>query len=217
MAMSMRADVCFTRADALRYDRHCMQELGLAGVVLMERAARGCADLALEMAGAGRVVVACGPGQNGGDGYAIARMLRDAGRQVVVVALGAPREGSDAAEMRARLQGVSIVSFEAGLAVPDASLVVDALFGTGLDRPLAADALGAVRWVNAIAAPVLSVDLPSGLDCDRGVPLPECVRATVTATMVAPKAGFAAARAWTGRVEVVSLGGPEPAGWLLGA
>ena len=205
---------CFTRADAVRYDRHCMQDLGMPGIVLMERAARGCSDAALAMAEGGSVVVACGPGQNGGDGYAIARMLHEAGRAVTVVALGAPRAGTDAAVMRARLSGVGVLPFARGLDVGRPALVVDALFGTGLDRPLEGDARDAVLWINALGAPVLSVDLPSGLDCDLGVPLPECVRATVTATMVAPKCGFDAGSRWVGHVRVIPLGGPDPDAWI---
>ena len=212
--MSGASAIVLSRDEAVRYDRHCMQDLGIAGIELMERAARGCADIALCMARAGEIVVACGPGQNGGDGYAIARMLHEAGRAVTVVALGAPRAGTDAAVMRARLAGVRVLPLARGLDVGRPALVVDALFGTGLDRPLEGDALEAVRWINARGAPVLSVDLPSGLDCDLGVPLPECVRAAVTATMVAPKMGFARAAEWTGRVEVVPIGGPDPAEWM---
>ncbi len=206
--------VVLSRKQAVAYDRHCMDELGLAGIMLMERAARGCADIALQMTSAAPVVVACGPGQNGGDGYAIARMLREAGRRAVVVQLGTPRAGTDAAAMRARLGDARLMPFAPGLSVEQPALVIDALLGTGLDRPLEGDALAAVRWINALGVPVLSVDLPSGLDCDRGVPLPECVRATVTATMVAPKLGFPLAGEWTGRVDVVPIGGPDPADWM---
>ena len=212
--MSEVARVALSRKQAVAYDRHCMDELGLAGIALMERAARGCADIALQMARAGPVVVACGPGQNGGDGYAIARMLQEAGRRVSVVALGSPRVGSDAAVMREKLGDVHVRALAPGSTVERPELIVDALFGTGLDRPLEGDALEAVRWINAQHVPVLSVDLPSGLDCDRGVPLPECVRASVTATMAAPKLGFSRAGEWTGRVAVVPIGGPDPTEWV---
>ncbi|MFM7134290.1 MAG: NAD(P)H-hydrate epimerase [Planctomycetota bacterium] len=208
----------FTRADARAYDRHCMEELGIPGVVLMERAAAGCSAVARELLGgraAARVVVCCGSGQNGGDGYEVARLLARDGHAVRIVALGAPREGTDAAVMRAR-------AVEAGLRVepyaPEAlggpaDLVVDALFGTGLDRPLAGDARAAVEAINRLrdsGAKVLAIDLPSGLDCDSGAELPVCVRADATATMVAPKAGFRRGGP-EGRVVVVDLGGPEPA------
>ena len=205
----------FTREQARAYDQFCMGKLGIRGLTLMENAARGCADVALrilaEPRGA-RVLVACGAGQNGGDGYAIARMLADAGCAVRVVALAPPRAGTDAAEMRARAEarGVPIAGFAGDGGAPE--LVVDALFGTGLDRALEGDALAFVRVINALGVPVLSVDLPSGMDCDTGAGLPECVRATVTATMVAPKRGFVAdgARACVGRVEIVPIAPPVP-------
>lgn len=211
----MAMPVAFTREAARAYDAHCMRELGIAGLDLMENAARGCARIARAMvAGVAspRVLVACGAGQNGGDGYAVARMLREAGIAVEIVHLGIPGARSDAGIMRGLAVGarVPIQPFERSLQVARPDLVVDAVFGTGLDRPLAGDALAFVRWINAIGSPVLSVDLPSGMECDTGRPLPECVRATVTATMVAPKAGFAmpAAAPFAGRIEVVPIGGP---------
>lgn len=206
-----------TRAQAREHDRRCIEALGIPGVVLMENAARGCAELAMRMlprARAGRVCVACGPGQNGGDGYAIARHLANAGHAVTIAFLGEPAVGGDAAVMRgvARAMGLPMRSIDAPDGLPGCDLVVDALFGTGLDRPLQGDALAAVRAVNATGAPVLSVDLPSGMDADTGAPMPECVRATLTATMVAPKAGFAAPGAADalGRLEIVAIGGPPP-------
>jgi NAD(P)H-hydrate epimerase len=193
-----------------------MRDRGIAGIELMQRAAEGCAAIAATLAtpGQGVVVVVCGAGQNGGDGYAIARILRGLGYTVTVVALGRPARGTDADTMLGQLGADEAVPFADRPSLDRVALVVDALFGTGLDRPLTGDALAAVRWINSLEAPVLSVDTPSGLDCDQGVPWPECVRATVTATMVAPKRGFSQARAWTGRVEVVPIGGPDPDEWL---
>ena len=204
-----------TRAQARQHDDFCMRTLGMPGIVLMENAARGCADLALRMlprTGAARVVVMCGPGQNGGDGHAIARHLHNAGCAVQVLELAPPREGTDAHTMRhiARAMRIPSSAFDADRPLPPCDLVIDALFGTGLDRPLAGRDLAAVRAIDAAGRPVLSVDLPSGMHCDTGAALPECVHATLTATMVAPKAGFAApgASSRTGRVEVVQIGGP---------
>jgi NAD(P)H-hydrate epimerase len=89
--------------------------------------------------------------------------------------------------------------------------VVDALFGTGLSRPIESPKSLAVTAVNASRAPVLAVDIPSGLDCDTGEPLGPTVRATHTATFVAPKKGFANpnSRAWTGEVHVIDIGVPR--------
>jgi len=207
-----------TREQARAHDRHCIETLGIPGIVLMENAARGCAELAMRMlprGRAGRVCVACGPGQNGGDGYAIARHLANAGHAVTLACLGEPRPGTDAATMRdiARAMRLPMRPLEDERPLPTCDLVIDALFGTGLDRPLAGRELETLRAVNASGAPVLSVDLPSGMDCDTGAALPECVQATLTATMAAPKAGFAApgAAASLGRLEIVSIGGPAPA------
>lgn len=212
--------VSFTRTEARDHDRWCIETLGIPGIVLMENAAAGCARIALGMLGPAPrgVLVACGPGQNGGDGYAIARHLANAGHAVRIVALGTPPSGSDAAVMRT-------ITERMGLAIepaagggphprPDVSLVVDALFGTGLDRDLGEPAIRAIRALNGSGIPILAVDLPSGLDADTGLPRPEAIRATVTATMVAPKIGMLApgAAAFTGRVETVPIGGPPPAG-----
>jgi len=214
-----RMEPVFTRADARAYDRRCIEAFGIPGIVLMENAAIGCATIAGErLAAASRVTVACGPGQNGGDGYAIARHLAIAGHAVEIVALGVPSPGSDAAIMReiASRMGVPIRPFAAEPARVAADFLVDALFGTGLDRPLADEALAAVRWMDASGLPILAVDLPSGLDADTGTPRPACVRATVTATMAATKRGFAAsgASAFLGEVRVVPIGGPPPTSFM---
>jgi NAD(P)H-hydrate epimerase len=89
--------------------------------------------------------------------------------------------------------------------------VVDALFGTGLSRPLGPPFAEVVEAVNASTNPVLAVDLPSGLDCDTGEPLGPTVRAAHTATFVAPKRGFLNPRsaAWTGEVHVIDIGAPR--------
>lgn len=209
----------FSRAEARAYDRHCMDALGISGIVLMQNAAEGCAAIARRMCEGrdGGVIVVCGSGQNGGDGYGVAALLaRDPGaavRPVRVLALGQPKPGTDASVMchEARAAGVPIEPWRKDAIAEGTALIVDALFGTGLDREMTGDALAAVQWINAQRAPVLSIDLPSGMDCDTGAGRPACVHATVTATMVAPKRGFAAAPPCTGRVEVVRIGGPDPA------
>jgi NAD(P)H-hydrate epimerase len=205
----------FTRAQARNYDRWCVGTLGIPGTVLMENASSGCARIAIAMLGPTPrgVLVACGPGQNGGDGYAIARHLANAGHEVRILALGAPPDGSDAAVMRNVAERMGIArahgSIEPRL---DDRLIVDALFGTGLDRELSPEAIALVDAINDSGTPVLSVDLPSGLDADTGMPRLRAVRATVTATMVVPKVGMLApgAAAFTGRIETVPIGGPPP-------
>ncbi len=89
-------------------------------------------------------------------------------------------------------------------------LIVDAIFGTGLDRPIGSDAAKVIEWLNGLDRPVLAVDVPSGLDCDSGEPLGTAVRAPRTVTFVGPKTGFLerAARPFLGAVTVVDIGAP---------
>lgn len=215
--------------DALReVDRRAEAELGLPGVVLMENAARGAVDLASRALAptAGPVVILCGPGNNGGDGYAMARWFTIAGRDVRTVSSRAPALDDrgpigDAAVMRrvARRMGVpdrtarTADEWRAALDVGgDCALLVDALLGTGfageVRAPLdaAIDALHAAR--ESSGAPILAVDVPSGLECDQGTAARSTVRADLTVTFVAPKLGFAAARAFTGDVLTASIGVP---------
>jgi NAD(P)H-hydrate epimerase len=209
--------VSLSRAAAREHDRRCIETLGIPGIVLMENAAAGCVRIALDMLGPAPrgVLVACGPGQNGGDGYAIARHLANAGHAVRIVALGTPPAGSDAGIMRTIVERMGLPLEPAATwsgAAAGASLTVDALFGTGLDRDLGEPAVRVIRVLNGLAIPILAIDLPSGLDADTGHPRPEAIRATATATMVAPKVGMLApgAAAFTGRVETVAIGGPPP-------
>jgi NAD(P)H-hydrate epimerase len=164
----------------------------------------------------------CGPGQNGGDGLVVARHLAVAGGTPSIVLLapssGGTPPGDAGTNLRiCRAMGLRIVEVRgvaeaaaASATIRSAALVVDALFGTGLTRGLEGAATALVGEIASAARPVLALDLPSGLDCDTGEPLGPCVRADLTATFVAPKAGFMnpASRAWTGEVVVVGIGAP---------
>ena len=177
-------------------------EAGTPGRVLMERAGRAAARAAGTMLRkrTGVVVVACGRGNNGGDGFVVARLLRARGRRVEVWLLGAADAvRGDAAEMLARWRraGGRIRPIENegalqafGARCRDAAVVVDALFGTGLNGPLEGIALGAVEAINAATVPILAIDLPSGLSADTGRPLGTAVRASVTVTFGLAKIGL---------------------------
>lgn len=138
-----------------------------------------------------RIVVVCGPGNNGGDGYVLARHALMSGRQVDVVRLAghvprselAARACADYEAAQGRIQ-----SFERNL--PGADLVVDALFGIGLSRAPDEDCVRLIAAINAQAAPVFSLDAPSGVDCDRGSVPGEAVRATHTLEFIAGKRGL---------------------------
>lgn len=210
-------DVVLDRAAVREVDRAAIEDFGIPGIVLMENAARGLADAALEMLTdaahhPSRVLIVCGRGNNGGDGYALARHLANAGVHVTLVPLGDPRPDGDAGINAAICRNMDIPATTLDAIDDPASfdLIVDAMFGTGLDRAIEGSAAGAVAWINDAGRPVLAVDVPSGLDCDTGAPLGPTVRATVTVTFVAAKPGFAipAAKPHVGRVVVVGIGAP---------
>ncbi|HMM35340.1 MAG TPA: NAD(P)H-hydrate dehydratase [Thermoanaerobaculia bacterium] len=196
---------------------------GTPGIVLMERAAEAVARECLRaVAGVPlrgeRVVVLCGTGNNGGDGFGAARLLRRSPRvgAVSVLLLGPrARVAGDAAETLRRLERdggeVVEVSAVAGLEpLRGATLVVDALFGTGLSRPLEAESLAshAARIASGRRAFVVAVDLPSGLDAGSGELVGPHVRADLTVTFGAPKIAhvFPPAAAACGRVVVADIG-----------
>jgi NAD(P)H-hydrate epimerase len=201
-----------TREQAREIDRVAMEELKIPGIVLMENAARGIAEIARPEAGDGPVAIVCGPGNNGGDGLAVARHLANAGLSVrvhLVVPAEAYRDGSDAAMNYEIVRRMGLPLRE-DLGLLDAALVVDAIFGTGLSRDVREPFRTAISAINDAPGRVLAVDLPSGLDANTGHVLGVAVKAAVTATMVAPKAGFrlGAGPSHIGTVVAVDIGVP---------
>ena len=180
-------------------DEAAIHGRGIPSLKLMERAAGAVAKAAAELAGKTRTAVAfCGPGNNGGDGIAAARILMDMGFAPVRCFLVGDREKmtEDARAMERELQsaGGTLESFDAGggdlwETVKSAGVLVDALFGVGLSRPLAGDALAAVRFMNGSGRPIVSADIPSGVSADTGAILGDAVRAARTVTFSMAKPG----------------------------
>lgn len=202
------------RRGARELDRRAIEDLGMPGLELMENAARGVTDLVLGATRPGdRIAILAGPGNNGGDGWAMARMLAEADRSVVVHPLGTPRPGTDASTNRKRVLELrlEIAPTLRPADLESAALVVDALFGTGLDRPLEGTAAEWIAAVTEASRPVVAVDVPSGLDADLGIPTGPVIRADRTVTFVARKLGMAVAGAerYCGTIEVVPIGTPE--------
>jgi NAD(P)H-hydrate epimerase len=149
----------------------------------MERAGRAVTEEIVRRFGARPVLVLCGPGNNGGDGFVVARYLRRWGWPVRLALLG-PRDAlkGDAATMAARWTG----AVEQGVDVTGAGLIVDALFGAGLSRPVPEEI---VRAVSTAGVPVVSIDVPSGLDGTTGAARGAAIRADVTVTFFRKKPG----------------------------
>ncbi len=155
---------------------------------LMENAGRAVAEAAQGLLPpGGSVLIACGPGNNGGDGYVAARVLAGRGYDVTVAALGLPREGSDAAVMAPLWDRPVLGLLDCEPA--DFDLVIDALFGAGLGRDIEGDTEMFIARVRAAEVPVLAVDVPSGVDGDTGQVRGNAAQADLTVTFHAPKPG----------------------------
>ncbi|MDG4875064.1 NAD(P)H-hydrate dehydratase [Mesorhizobium sp. WSM4935] len=175
-------------AEMAEADRLAIAAGPLDGYGLMQRAGEAVAAVVLgRYPGAKKVHVLCGPGNNGGDGYVVGRLLAEAGVDVALWASGKPRAGSDAALAAAdcALERRPLAAFtaEAG------SLVVDAIYGAGLSKPLTGDVKGAVDIVTAMDLPVVAIDLPSGVSGESGEVLGSAFRAALTVTFARKKPG----------------------------
>lgn len=210
-----------SRAQMRAYDRYAIETCHVPGVVLMENAGRGAADVAVRLlpsVGGARVVVVCGAGNNGGDGFVVARHLWSRGADVSVFLAGSPERVFGDARINhdayLDLGGqVTIVrelaELEAALGLAD--LVVDALFGTGLDREIKGAMAHIIEAINRAPGRRLALDIPSGLDADSGAPLGVCVEAHDTACFGHLKVGLLTPQGarLAGRVHVCDLGVPD--------
>lgn len=206
-----------TRAQVREVDRRAIEDLHIPGIVLMENAACSASDAAREMLRGdciGQVLILCGGGNNGGDGLAVARHLHNCGASVQIALTIDPSHYKGDALLNWRI--AEAIKLPVVSATPDliqntdALLIIDAIFGTGLtDAPRPPfDQIAAS--VNDCGRLVLAIDIPSGLDCDTGIPPGPCIRATRTITFVAEKVGFAhsEARTYTGDILVGDIGVP---------
>lgn len=166
-----------------------MEQTGTSSAALMERAAGELFRVLADIYGTDRTVYfACGPGGNGGDGYACARMYAQAGGIAFAIEL-LPAARGDARLMRdgAEAAGVTVTDDWRGLPAPD--IWVDALYGTGLSRPVTGEAADIIERMNTDSSDVVSVDIPSGLDGLSGKTLGACVCADITVTFQRAKTG----------------------------
>lgn len=202
-------------------DRRAVEEYHMPSVLLMENAGRGAVEVLEAQGITGPIVVCAGKGNNGGDGFVMARHLENHGHEILVLLFCDPTT----------LQGDAAINFQILVAAKTpveiwdgevnskqladrlrgADWIVDALLGTGTKGEIREPFVMIIEAINQSQAKVLAVDLPSGMDCDTGKPLGACIKANVTATFVARKIGFDAEGAMnlTGDVHVVEIGVPR--------
>jgi hydroxyethylthiazole kinase-like uncharacterized protein yjeF len=216
--------VVMTRDEVRAVDSWAINTLGIPGVVLMENAGRSCAELIkekLKEIANPKVCIFCGTGNNGGDGYVIARHLLNSSFKVTVIICGdrnkikgdaktnldiLERMGQPIEQLNMADEDITgrVRTFAEG-----ADMLVDGLFGTGLRGQLSDEYKQLIESINAQGRPILAVDIPSGLDCDTGEPLGSAIKAIYTVTFVAVKKGFTMSSSvaqYTGQIFVASIG-----------
>lgn len=212
-----------SREQVRSLDGWAVRKLGIDSIVLMENAGKNCADIILEHIKASadkKVLILAGPGNNGGDGYVIARHLLKENIQVdIIVCAEKEKIGGDAEKNLTILENMGIkphfsnIKDESNFKIikekaAGCSYILDALLGTGVHGQLRDYYISFVKFLNTIKTPKIAVDIPTGLDCDKGTPLPEAVKADLTVTFAAPKKGFKnpKAKAYTGQIYVADIG-----------
>lgn len=211
-----------TASEAKEIDRAAI-EGGVPARELMENAGRAVAAEAVKLIKVGSVAIFCGYGNNGGDGFVAARYLKKRGCDVSVYVMGRPRSMTQ--ESSDNLEKLFSIGIKVDI-IPDKarteflfkslikpSLVIDAIFGTGFKGPLDDIITETIIGINALKATILSIDIPSGLDTDTGLPRPSAIKAYLTVALGNPKAGFKApgAKDYTGIVVVADIGLPKEA------
>ncbi|MEM9302373.1 MAG: NAD(P)H-hydrate dehydratase [Pseudomonadota bacterium] len=216
----------YTAAGTRALDQAAIEGHGIPGYLLMSRAGeRAFLSARARWPEARRWQIYCGAGNNAGDGYVIARLAREHGIDTVVTALVDPERlrGDAATAFAAFRDGDGSTTPWTG-EPPDAELVIDALLGTGLDRPVEGAFAAAIAAINASGRPVVAIDIPSGLAADSGGILGNAVRAVMTVTFIGGKQGLftGQGRACTGELVFDPLGVPRkiygdvaPSAWLL--
>ena len=213
-------------------DQSAIKQYRIPSLLLMENAGRGIADLAEKMLSghkgtarrARTVLVICGKGNNGGDGFVSARHLTNRGFKVKVVLLGKPNELTDDAKInygivRKMRIPVKVITSNVGarhaaplhMRIKKSDLVIDAIFGVGLTRPVEGIYRGTIALINSFRKPVLAVDIPSGLDSDKGKALGVAIRAKMTGTLGAAKRGLFLndGPACSGKVKIIDISIPR--------
>lgn len=204
-----------SREQIRRFDRLAIETCRIPGILLMENAGRGAADYILGLGKAGSYLIICGTGNNGGDGFVVARHLAAQGKSVSVYLVG------DAGQIHGDAQinydalwgcGMTTIPSTALKEIPEGTgLIVDALFGTGLSRKVEGEAARIIVLMNGAAVTKVALDIPSGLDADTGAVLGVAVKADHTVTFAYAKCGELTPAGYDhcGKIHAVNLGVPE--------
>jgi NAD(P)H-hydrate epimerase len=214
-----------SRAEMRKFDAHATSACHVPSLLLMENAGRGAADvivreLGLSAGSGARVVIVCGAGNNGGDGFVVARRLLTLGADPrVYLLVKTERLVGDALANYRSFVGVGGVVVELepnqlsvlGSAIENARAVVDAVFGTGLDRAVSGYFRYAIEFMNGARCPIFALDVPSGLDADTGAMLGAAVRAGTTITFAHAKLGLMTPSGLqhSGKLHTVDIGVPD--------
>jgi hydroxyethylthiazole kinase-like uncharacterized protein yjeF len=211
--------IVLNASEMAQIDRTTIEDVKIPGVVLMENAGRGVVEEIERFLGDvvdKQIVIFCGRGNNGGDGYVIARHLCNRGANVAVFLAGEKGKIKGDALINLKIlenmeiEVREIASLEQILSFPHIDLVVDALLGTGITGPVVGFFGELIDFMNNLGAPIISVDLPSGMETDTGAVHGACIKADVTVTMAHLKTGllFSPARDLAGEVVVVDISVP---------
>ena len=210
-----------TREETRKIDWRAIHEFGVPEIILMENAGRSVGEY-LAALRVSSVVVCCGKGNNGGDGIVAARYLDQLSIDVTILLFADPDQlrGSNLINYKiAKQSGIKIIAVDEATidkaevvdSLRGSQWVVDALFGTGLQGRPDPFYEKSIRIINGVAQQILSIDIPSGLDCDKGIPLGEVIMACETLTIVGFKKGFAEdyAKKFIGKISLITAGFPR--------
>ncbi len=214
-----------TQAEVREVDRIAIEQFDVPGVVLMENAGRGCAELLLAQTPTRTVTVVAGKGNNAGDGFVIARFLHNRHVDVRLLLLSSPGQFTGDAAINWNIAAKMEIPFlqidsenetEAMSQLKKSDWIVDALLGTGLKGEVREPFRSLITRINSMresGVKILAVDIPSGLHCDTGEVLGEAICADLTATFVALKPGLLKGEGTkrAGEIHVVEIGVPRAA------
>ncbi len=226
MPNARKSRVVLSREQCRQADRFAIESLNIPGLVLMENAGRSCADQLLALGAGEGVVICCGAGNNGGDGFVIARHLYIARVPIKILIFSSPDRYRDDALINLRIiqsLPIPIIEFDSDwpaeivgqqlsrIGGHRASWLVDAILGTGATGQLREPLDRVVPIINQLPLKRMAIDIPTGMDCDTGEVCPTAVKSDVTCTFIASKTGFANKQAedYLGHVRVIGIGAPD--------